>query len=141
MNTASLARHLVTFLAGLGGMLASLRWIGAEHVAELNQAGADLAAPLTIIVGALAAAAARAALAGGAYLFRDKGQTGNKHRRFPAWLPPVALAGFFGFTLPACSPGSDVPQVRGSYTDKDGNTVTYSPDSGLGVTVGRRGTK
>lgn len=56
---ASLTRHFLTYLAGLGGFLFAHGIIPEGAVAQANEAGAALVDPLAVICGLLAAAAVR----------------------------------------------------------------------------------
>lgn len=56
---ASLTRHFLTYLAGLGGFLFAHGVIPEGAVAQANEAGAALVDPLAVICGLLAAAAVR----------------------------------------------------------------------------------
>jgi hypothetical protein len=70
---------------------------------------------------------------------RKMSATGGRLR---AWAVTAGLAGFFGFSLPACAPSSlRVPPVRACYIDKAGNSVCYSTLDGVTATVDRRSNK
>jgi hypothetical protein len=62
---------------------------------------------------------------------------GNRRRQF-AWLLSAGLAGFMGFTLPACSTGG-MPITISGITDY--GAVAYSAKGGLVLTVDRRSAK
>ena len=63
--------------------------------------------------------------------------------RFRAWAVIAGLAGFFGFSPPACTPSYSlqVPPLRACYIDKAGNSVCYSTLDGVTATIDRRSNK
>lgn len=144
MNTASLARHLLTYLAGLGGMLLSWHLIAPDQVEAVNKAALALITPLSVILGAIAAGLARLAITWLWKLFgigageRDGKKTG-------LWIGLVmvgATAGLCG--LPSCSPAQrealqNIPIRSAIVTDY--GTLGYSSKSGISVYVDRRSGK
>jgi hypothetical protein len=78
-------------------------------------------------------------------LFKSSGgaQSGGTKALVACVLPWAGLAGFMGFSLPACTPSQmeaakQVP-LKGCYIDEHGNSVCYSTQEGVTVTVDRRG--
>lgn len=142
----SILRHLLTFLAGLGTLLAARAVIAPEDAAAVNEAGAQLIEPVALILGAAGAALARLLLA----LFqRGGGKTGPLvGTGLPAaggLLLAGSLAGFVGFSLPSCSPAQletarNIP-IKACYIDEAGNSVCYGSKSGLELSVDRRSGK
>jgi hypothetical protein len=61
MNTY--IRHLLTFLAGIGTILAAKGIIPADQAATVNESGGQLIGPLAIIIGIVAVGVARAVIA------------------------------------------------------------------------------
>lgn len=55
-------RHLLTFLAGFGGILLTWNVVAPESVEAINKAGANLVEPLSVFIGAIFAGMARAAI-------------------------------------------------------------------------------
>jgi hypothetical protein len=138
MNTASLFRHLFTFLAGLGGILLSVHLIAPDQVAAVNKAGADLIAPLMVIIGAVAACVARLALTWISKLFRrGAGENVAGSGTVPLWIVGAA-AGLICSALPSCSPETrallkEYP-IKGCYI-RDGIKVCASTKSGMSFEV------
>lgn len=105
---ASQVRHLLTFLAGIGGILLGWNLIAPEQVAEVNDAGAKLVEPLTVIIGAVAVFLARAALAWFARIFRngtgelENGSNGGGSAGGPLLLLLLGCT-VAGSLLPSCS--------------------------------------
>lgn len=150
MNTASLFRHLLTYLAGLGGLLLSWNLIAPDQLETVNKAAADLVSPAAIILGAIAAGVARMLLAWVQKLFgigtgedvaKDEGRNGS------TWgvLFWIGMTAGFLCSLPSCS-ASDreaikaVP-VRACYIDQHGYKVCYDTQTGVEVEVDRRSGK
>jgi hypothetical protein len=136
-------RHFLTFLAGIGGLLAAAAVIAPADAAAVDAAGGALIEPLTIIGGAVAAGLARLVM-GRLGLARDDfpkadDDARNQGGHLPGWLVAAGLVGVMGFPLPACSGGSGMP-IRASYS-QDGVMVGYSSKSGISVTVERGGNK
>ena len=61
-NIQTQIRHLLTFLAGFGGILLTWNLVDPGSVEAINKAGADLIVPLTAFVGAVFVGVARAAM-------------------------------------------------------------------------------
>lgn len=59
----TLIRHLLTFLAGLGTILAAKGWIQPDQTEAVNAAGSQLVEPLTVVLAGVAVVLARAVLA------------------------------------------------------------------------------
>jgi hypothetical protein len=122
----SILRHALTFAAGLGTYIATVSPQATGAEADPRAAG----------LGALAAVAVRFLLSLAPMVVArgwdrtDRRDSGG----LPVWLAAAGLAGFFGFSLPACAPGSGAewPPIRATY-HKDGATVTW--DSAKGVLV------
>lgn len=130
----SVLRHIVTFIAGLGTLLASYYIIAPESAASVNQAGAALVDPLCVLLGAIAAGFVRLVMAWiASKKFPPTG--GNMVQAWAVWL---GLAGLMGFGLPACSAGDPQIPIRASY-HQNGITVGYSSKGGLAVEVDQRG--
>lgn len=122
MNLASQIRHLLTFLAGLGGLFLSWQIIAPDQVAAVDKAGADLVDPLVIILGAAAAGIARLALGWISSLFgRGAGEIGEKTRDLPVWVGLIGTAAVIGGSLPSCAVNGEYP-ITGSVTFRDPNT-------------------
>ena len=144
MNTASLFRHLFTFLAGLGGILLSVHLIAPDQVEAVNKAGAALSAPLIVILGAVAAGVARMALSWIYKLFsRGAGENVAGGGSLPLWIVGAA-AGLICTALPSCSADQretlkGIPIRTTVVTDY--GTVGYSSKSGISVYVDRRSGK
>jgi hypothetical protein len=119
-------RHLLTFAAGLGTVIATS--------APQDQAGG--VDPRAAGLGALAAVLVR-------FLLSLAPVTGAgacaKSGRLPGWVLAAGLAGFCGWSLPACSPAA-FPQVRARYSEP-GTSVEYSSAKGVLVTVERNSRK
>lgn len=141
----SILRHLLTFLAGLGTLLAARSIISPEDAAAVNEAGAKLIDPLTLIAGAAGAALARWLMT----LSQREGGTpsqevGTGLQAAGGLLLAGSLAGL-GLTLPGCSPqqietARNIP-IKACYIDKAGNQVCYSTQEGLSATIDRRSNK
>lgn len=129
MNLASQLRHLLTFLAGLGGLFLSWQIIAPDQVAAVDKAGADLIDPLIIIIGAVAAGIARLALGWISSLFgRGAGEIGEK---MPLWAGLlIGTAAAVGGSLPSCS-GAEWPVRVG--IEGDGYRADYSSKGGLSI--------
>lgn len=117
MNIQSQIRHFLTFLAGLGGILASNNLIGAEQVDAANQAGAALIEPTAVIVGAIAAGLTRALIGWIGKLFGKTSDDGKRGagKALGLMLAMCTAAGLMA--LPSCT----------TVTAPDG-TVTKAPD-------------
>lgn len=127
----SILRHSLTGLAGLGGFLASKGLADAGDAASLDAAGVSLADALAVIA---AAVLARMALWAMGKVFSSDTSAG-----VAGW---IGLAGFLGFSLPACSPQQmdalKQTPVKVCYIDKSGAQVCYSNKDGLTATVDKR---
>lgn len=102
MNTT--IRHLLTFLAGLGAILAAKGLIPAEQTEAVNEAGGKLVEPLTVVIGAVAAVLMRWVIAAVQKLFGKAGKADGPG----LFLHPVTmiLAGLMvlaGVTLAGCT--------------------------------------
>jgi hypothetical protein len=144
-NIATLIRHTLTFLAGLGGMLVTYSVIAPSEVDAVNAAGSSLIEPLTVIGGAIAAGIARLAIGWLRKRFLGPARPGKETSGGASLLMLAALgtmAGIMGF-LPSCSSGdlnSRGWPVTLRIVGPDG-TVSYSPKSGLEVEAEVRATK
>lgn len=143
MNIASLLRHALTFLAGLGGLFFSWSIIAPDQVAAVNAAGADLIAPLTIILGAVAACVARLALSWIFKIFRHGSGDVTGAGGLSLWIGVMAAGGLC-LALPSCSP--ETREVLKAFPIRttvvtDYGTVGYSSKSGISVYVDRRSGK
>jgi hypothetical protein len=135
---ASLTRHFLTTLAGLGGFLFANGLIPAEAVAQANEAGAALVDPLTVIAGLLAAGGLRLAIFCLGKIFpavaeKLSGASGG----MPLLMVGLTTAAFMG-ALPSCS-AAQLAAARAvpvrSCVETDYGTVCYSSKSGVAVTV------
>lgn len=139
MNTASLFRHLFTFLAGIGGTLLSVHLIAPDQVEAVNKAGADLITPLMVIGGAVAVCVSRMALTWIYKLFGvGAGERDGKKTGLWIGLVMVGTAAGLCISLPSCSPETrallkEYP-IKGCYI-KDGIKVCGSTKSGLSFEV------
>jgi len=134
---ASLTRHLLTYLAGLGGFLFAHGIIPAGSVAQANDAGAALVEPLAVIAGLLAAAGVRLAI-----FFLGKIFPALAEKLEPPSGGTVALA--IGVTaalvgaLPSCSPeqlaeAKSIPLKSCVLTEH--GRICYSSKSGIEAEV------
>lgn len=135
---SSIIRAWLTFLAGIGTMLAAQQIIPAADANAVNQVGADMINPLSVLLGTIAAGLARLLIAW-ILSFRSRGQDW-----LPQWVIWIGLAGFFAWGLPACSnsqiaAAKEMPIQACALTDH--GTVCYSSKSGLSLTVDRRSSK
>jgi len=136
---ASLARHFLTTLAGLGGFLFAHGLIPAEAVGQANEAGAALVEPLAVITGLMAAALVRLAIFCLGKIFPAVAEKlGATSGGMPALLIGLGTAAAVMGSLPSCSPeqlalARAVP-IR-SCVETDYGTVCYSSKSGIAVTV------
>lgn len=142
---AAFIRHFLTFLTGVGGLLATAGVLTATDAAAVDGAGASLIAPLSVIGGAIAAGVTRLLLAwlGLAGLAKEI-LPNDEHdetveqsgRRLMGWLLLAGLVGSVGFSLPACSPtgSAEMPPIHATYK-KDGLAVGYSSKGGLVIVV------
>lgn len=146
MNIASFIRHIITGLAGIGGALFLKGLITADQVDQVNQAGANLIDPLSIIFGTLLAGASRWVIT----IFSNLFGVGSGERQGNVTGPLMTVlvwvgtaAGLMG--LPSCSPATtaalkSVP-IQACYTDAHGNRVCYSTATGVSAEVDRRSGK
>lgn len=129
----SLLRHFLSYLAGIGGLLATYALISPAEVPAANAAGAALIDPLTLLGGAMAAGATRLVLA---WITAKRLSVADGNRTL-AWVLWVGLAGLYGLGLPACAPGQ-MP-LRGTLIT-DAGALSYSSKGGLEIAVdGRSG--
>ena len=140
----SLARHAVTYLAGIGGLLLSWHLIAPDQVDAVNKAGAELIAPLTIILGAVAACVARMALT---WIFKLFGSGAGERSSNGIGLGLVwvgAAAGLICTALPSCSAEDRqvwrmIPIRSVFHTDY--GSLGYSSKSGISIEVDQRSAK
>ena len=133
MNIASQLRHLLTFLAGLGGLFLSWHLIAPDQAAAVDKAGADLIEPLVIIFGAVAAGVARLAIGWGSKFFsRAAGNVRTRMNGLTLWLGLISTAVVLG-GLPSCAFLEDMPLSVGVTTDDA--TAHYSSKGGLVVSA------
>jgi hypothetical protein len=139
MNIASHVRHFLTGLAALGTWFLSWHLIAPDQAAAVNQAGADLITPLTVILSAIGACVARLAMAWAANLFRQgTGEGGGSNPSGgTALLILTCTAAALG-GLPSCSPAQlaaarAMPIRIGITTDH--GTAAYSSKRGVEVDV------
>lgn len=138
---ASLARHFLTTLAGLGGFLFAHGLIPADAVGRANAAGSALVDPLAVLAGLLAAAVLRLGIfflgkifpASAAKLGAQSGMAG-------LWLMGLTTAAVMGL-LPSCSEPQLAAVPLRSCLETDYGTVCYSSQSGIAVTVDARSGK
>jgi len=131
----SYLRHLLTFLAGIGGMLAAWQLITPADVAAADAAGSQLIEPLLTLAGLLAVGVARWLMS-----LLPGGGTAGVGKSGSAILPLSLVgmtAGLMG-SLPSCSQ-SQLDAVKSvpirSCVITDYGTACYSSKSGLSVTV------
>lgn len=143
-NTAAFLRHFLTFLAGLGGLLATYSVIAPSDVDAVNAAGASLIDPLVVIGGAVAAGVTRLAMSWLHKQFLGPARLEKEASGGTSLLLVVALgtmAGIMG-SLPSCS--SDLNSRGWPVTVRlegpDGS-VHYSTASGLEVAATVRASK
>jgi len=128
MSTSSYLRHILTFLAGLGGLLVSWNLIAPEEVAAVNAAGAELIAPLAVILGAVAACVARLVIALAGKFFRNGfGENSGGPGGLPLWVVGCMAAALMG--MPSCTSLSQVP-IRIGIQSPDA-AFSFSSKSGL----------
>jgi hypothetical protein len=136
--TASLIRHFLTYLAGLGGFLFAHGIIPAESVAAADQVGAALVDPLAVLGGLLAAGGLRLAIFCLGKIFpavaeKLSGASGG----MPLLMVGLTTAAVMG-SLPSCS-AAQLAAARAvpvrSCVETDYGTVCYSSKSGVAVTV------
>lgn len=139
MKTASFARHITTYLGGLGALLLGLGWIHADQVQGVQESANALTEPLIIAIGLVGALITRILIAVVTNLFRlgsgekPSGRAGGLN---PLWVMGLGMTvGFMG-CLPSCSP-AQLDAVRGipirvTLITPEGD-VGYSSKSGLSV--------
>ena len=136
---ASLARHFLTTLAGLGGFLFANGLIPAEAVAQADAAGAALVDPLTVIAGLMAAAAARFGIFCLGKIFPVVAEKlGSQSGMTGLLLMGIATVAVLG-SLPSCQALEGVP-IRACVITPNG-PVCYSSKSGLSVEIDASGHK
>ena len=133
---ASLLRHACTALAGLGGFLAMNNLITPADAPAVDAAGVSLGGALTVVLTALAARAFITLM--GKLNLGTSADNGTGSGMSPVWIGLIALAGFIGLALPACSPAqqaafSSIPIKSCVITDY--GTVCYSSKDGIEATV------
>ena len=136
-------RHLLTFLAGIGGLLAAQGVIDAEAAAAIDKAGADLIEPIAVFAGAICAGLTRQAmfLLGKKFPFLSAGNSEggvSGSGGGSGGIPPLALmlaAGLFCIAaLPSCS--GEYP-LSGSIVYRDPGS---GAKGGLSFTPGQKPT-
>jgi hypothetical protein len=139
---ASLTRHFLTTLAGLGGFLFANGLIPAEAVAQANEAGAALVDPLTVIAGLLAATAARFGIFCLGKIFPAVAEKlGSQPGMTAVLVWGIATAAVMG-SLPSCQALADartIP-VKVCYVTAQG-PVCYSTAEGLSAEIDARSGK
>jgi hypothetical protein len=134
----SLFRHLVTFLAGLGAMLAAYGVMVPADAGAAGAANGALADPAAVALGAVAAAVARLVMIWISGFVRGDKRGGGG---LAGLLLCGTTAGFVGFFLPSCSPTpAGIPPVRAGYFD-EGREVSYDTLEGITLRVDRRARK
>ena len=132
---ASLARHFLTTLAGLGGFLFAHGLIPAEAVGQANAAGSALVEPLAVIAGLMAAAAVRLGIFFLGKIFPASAAKLGAQVGMPGlllwWMTAAAVMG----SLPSCSSARLAAVPIRSCVETDYGTVCYSSKSGIAVTV------
>jgi len=80
-NIQTQIRHLLTFLAGFGGILLTWNLVDPGSVEAINKAGSDLILPLTAFIGVVFVGVARAAMIwlGNRFSFFSKLSNGNSN--------------------------------------------------------------
>lgn len=117
--TASLIRHILTYLAGLGGFLFAHGIIPAESVDAANQAGSALVDPLAVLGGLLAAAALRLAIFLLGKIFPAwAAKLGSESGGMTLLMVGLATAALMG-ALPSCSATPGEYPVTGTVSFKD----------------------
>jgi hypothetical protein len=128
---ASLLRHAVTAITGLGAWMFAMGWISEGDLAEVNTALVTIASGLVVVITAIVS---RLALALGAKFFgrSSENDEGGKGSGLSALLlilgTTVALGG-----LPSCAALKGVPIAIGITSDQA--DVTYSSKGGLTVSA------
>jgi hypothetical protein len=143
-QATSILRHLLTFLAGLGALLAARGLIAPQDAPAVDAAGSSLIEPLALILAAVAVAVVRLLMAWCGHTFSVRGDGSAKSLAALA-LPWAGMAGVMGFNPPSCTPSQidaakQVP-VKACYIDRAGNSVCYSTAEGVTATVDRRSGK
>jgi hypothetical protein len=125
---ASLARHFLTTLAGLGGFLFAHGLIPAEAVGLVD--------PLAVIAGLMAAAVVRLGIF---FIGKIFPASAAKMTAAPAGMPWLVLWLVVGTAvvgiLPSCSAAQLAAVPIRSCVETDYGTVCYSSKSGIAVTV------
>lgn len=143
---ATIIRHSLTFLAGIGGILATCKLIASTDVAAANAAGASLVEPVTLIGGMVAACIIRLAMTWLSLQFpwlapllgfaadASGPATGPKNTPPFLLLGLCAAAGCMG-CLPSCSSyDPDSIPIKGCVLTDYGK-VCYDSNSGVEITV------
>ena len=126
---ASLTRHFLTTLAGLGGFLFANGLIPAEAVAQANEAGAAMVDPLTVIAGLLAATAARFGIFCLGKIFPAVAEKlGSQPGMTAVLVWGIATVAVIG-SLPSCQALAGVP-VKATVFLKEG-ALSYSSKRGI----------
>jgi hypothetical protein len=147
---ASLIRHLLTCLAGIGGFLLEAGLIDSTQVAQANEAGAALVDPMAILCGLAAAGLARVAIGCLGKIFpalaaKISGASGGA---LPLWLLVMTAGALVMGCLPSCTPNGtgldwtalkSIP-IKSCIVTEQGK-ICYSSKSGLEVEVDARSGK
>lgn len=149
-NIVSVIRHwVVAILSAASLWIIGALSLDAGQQQALAKATSDLAGPLAAVLALLVIALWRFVVLWVQSLFSDKSSgaadTGGTKALGACVLPWAGLAVFLGFSPPACTPqqmeaAKQVP-VKGCYIDEHGNSVCYSTQDGVIVTVDRRSSK
>ena len=141
---ASLTRHFLTYLAGLGGFLFAHGVIPENAVAQANEAGAALVDPLAVICGLLAAAAVRLGIFLLGKIFPATAEKLAASSGGTALLALGMTAAALMGALPSCSPeqlaAARAVPVKVCYVTAKG-PVCYSSKDGLSAEIDTRSGK
>ena len=133
---ASLARHFLTTLAGLGGFLFAPGLIPAEAVGQANAAGSALVDPLAVIAGLMAAAVVRLGIFFVGKIFpASAAKMMDAPKRGPWLVIGLGTAAAVMGSLPSCSVSQLAAVPLRSCVETDYGTVCYSSKSGVALTV------
>lgn len=130
---ASLLRHFLTYLTGLGVFLAYYGLIDSGHIAAANQAGSALIDPLAVLGGLVATAGMRWVIFLLGKIFPALAEKIGGLSGGMGLLLIGAVAGLLGCGLSSCSALGKVPLKSCLTTDY--GTACYSSKSGLSVAV------
>ena len=140
-SIAAFLRHSLSFLAGLGAILAARSIIASDDADTVNRAGASLIEPLSLAGGVVAAGLARLVMgwiSARSTAPGDGGGTNGLHGL--AWFVAAgSLTGVLGFSLAGCGSGSgpatqQLPPIPIHATyHHGGTTVGYDSKGGLTI--------